>query len=87
MRVNRGHRCRDDNPVENPGLSVANIADHLEYSSPQSFGRHVRTLLGLTAVAFRQRYDGDGMIERFRAELVRPYLTVLRQFDPLKVRL
>jgi AraC-like DNA-binding protein len=72
---------------ENGGLSVANVATHLDYSSPQSFGRHVRTLLGLTAVGFRQRYDGDGMLERFRADLVRPYATALRGFDPLKVRL
>ena len=72
---------------ENPGLSVANVATHLDYSSPQSFGRHVRTLLGMTAVAFRQRYDGDGMLERFRAELVRPHAAVLRGFDPLRVRL
>ena len=72
---------------ENGGLSVANVATHLDYSSPQSFGRHVRTLLGLTAVAFRQRYDGDGMIERFRAELVRPHAPVLRRFDPLRIRL
>ena len=72
---------------ENPGLSVATVATHLDYSSPQSFGRHVRTLLGLTAGAFRQRYDGDGMLERFRAELVRPHAAVLRGFDPLRVRL
>ena len=72
---------------ENAGLSVANVAAHLDYSSPQSFGRHVRTLLGLTAGAFRQRYDGDGMVERFRAELVRPYAAALRTFDPLRVRL
>ena len=68
---------------ENPGLSVANIADHLEYSSPQSFGRHVRTMLGLTATAFRQRYDGEGMLGRFRDELVLPHLEVLRRFSPL----
>jgi AraC-like DNA-binding protein len=70
---------------ENAGLSVANVAAHLDYSSPQSFGRHVRTLLGLTAGAFRQRYDGDGMVERFRAELVRPHAAALRAFDPLRV--
>ena len=71
---------------ENAGLSVANVATHLDYSSPQSFGRHVRTLLGLTAVGFRQRYDGDGMLERFRAELVRPHAAALRRFDPLVPR-
>ena len=71
---------------ENPGLSVANVADHLEYSSPQSFGRHVRTMLQLTAVEFRRRYDGEGMFERFRAELVTPHLEVLRAFSPLAER-
>jgi AraC-like DNA-binding protein len=68
---------------ENPGLSVASVANHMEYSSPQSFGRHIRGLIGLTAVAFRGRYDGEGMLERFRAELVLPYLDVLRIFSPL----
>jgi AraC-like DNA-binding protein len=70
---------------ENPGLSVANVANRLDYSSPQSFGRHVRGLIQLTAVEFRQRYDGEGMLERFRADLVLPYLTTLRNFTPLSL--
>lgn len=68
---------------ENPGLSIANVANHLEYSSPQSFGRHVRTMLGLTALEFRRRYDGEGMLQRFREELILPYLGTLRRFSPL----
>ena len=68
---------------ENPGLSIANVANHLEYSSPQSFGRHVRTMLGLTALEFRRRYDGEGMLQRFREELILPYLDTLRRFSPL----
>jgi AraC-like DNA-binding protein len=68
---------------ENSGFSVANVANHLDYSSPQSFGRHVRTLLRMTAGDFRQRYDGAGMFERFRTELVLPYLGVLRSLRPL----
>lgn len=68
---------------ENPGLSVANVANQLDYSSPQSFGRHVRGLVGITAVELRQRYDGEGMLQRFRSELVLPYLGTLRQFTPL----
>ena len=68
---------------ENPGLSVANVANHLEYSSPQSFGRHVRSVMGVTATEFRNRYDGEGMLEQFRARLVMPYLTTLRLFDPV----
>lgn len=69
--------------LENPGLSVANVANHLEYSSPQSFGRHVRTMLGDTALQFRQRYDGEGMLRRFRDELVIPYGSTLAAFSPL----
>ena len=70
---------------ENPGLSIANVANHLEYSSPQSFGRHVRTLLGMQGLDFRARYDGEGMLERFREELVLPFLDILRRFCPLSV--
>ena len=68
---------------ENPGLSVANVANRLEYSSPQSFGRHIRGLIQLTAVEFRQKYDGEGMLQRFREELVVPHLPILRSFAPL----
>jgi AraC-like DNA-binding protein len=68
---------------ENAGFSVANVANHMDYSSPQSFGRHVRTLLRMTAGGFRQRYDGAGMFERFRLELVLPHLTALRALRPL----
>ena len=72
---------------ENPGLSIANVANRLDYSSPQSFGRHVRGLIQLTAVEFRQRYDGEGMLQRFRADLILPYLTTLRKFTPLSLSL
>jgi AraC-like DNA-binding protein len=68
---------------ENPGLSIANVANYLDYSSPQSFGRHVRTLMGTTALEFRRRYDGEGMLHYFRAQLVLPYAATLRQFRPL----
>lgn len=68
---------------ENTGFSVANVANHLDYSSPQSFGRHVRTLLHMTAGDFRHRYDGAGMFDRFRTELVIPHLSVLRTLRPL----
>jgi AraC-like DNA-binding protein len=70
---------------ENAGFSIANVANHLEYSSPQSFGRHVRILLLMTAGDFRTRYDAAGMFELFRQELVLPYLPRLRQLHPLRV--
>jgi len=68
---------------ENPGFSVANIANHLDYSSPQSFGRHVRTVLGMAAVQFRRQYDGAAMLRHFRESLVLPYLNELRDLKPL----
>lgn len=70
---------------ENPGLSIASVANALEYSSPQSFGRHVRTLLGVTAGDFRARFDGEAMFTRFRHELVLPYRDALRRFSPLRL--
>jgi AraC-like DNA-binding protein len=68
---------------ENHGFSVSNVANHLEYSSPQSFGRHVRKMLDITAIEFRERYDGAGMVDRFRNDLILPYLNGLRQLAPL----
>lgn len=67
---------------ENPGLSVASVANYLDYSSPQSFGRHVRTVMVMSPVAFRETYDGAGMLQYFRAELVLPYVEILRRFKP-----
>jgi len=68
---------------ENPGFSIANVSNHLDYSSPQSFGRHVRTLLHLTAGEFRRRYDGESMLRHFRETLVLPHLATLRRLRPL----
>jgi AraC-like DNA-binding protein len=68
---------------ENPGLSVASVANVLDYSSPQSFGRHVRTMLHVTAVEFRRKYTGRRMLDHFREELIIPYLPTLRVFTPL----
>jgi AraC-like DNA-binding protein len=72
---------------ENPGLSVANVANHLDYSSPQSFGRHVRALMSITAGEFRQRYNGERMANRFREELVLPHRDKLRNFHPVAIQL
>lgn len=70
---------------EAPGVSIAAIAHRLDASSPQSFGRTVRTQVGVTASTFRRQYDGATMLARFRAELIEPYRDALRTFDPLTV--
>ena len=67
---------------ENPGLSVARVANHLDYSSPQSFGRHVRTVMKMSPVKFRSSYDGQGMLQFFRTELILPHVSVLGNFRP-----
>ena len=67
---------------ENPGLSVTSVANQLDYSSPQSFSRHVRAVLQMGAMEFRNRYDADGMLECFREHLLLPYRDQWRTFDP-----
>lgn len=69
--------------LENEGFSVANVANHLEYSSPQSFGRHIRTVMKMTGMQFRKTYTGDKMLRLFEEELVLPYTTTLAWFRPL----
>ena len=68
---------------ETPGLSVADVAYRLEYSSPQSFGRHLRAILGITASEFRRRFDFETAIGHFVDRMVRPYAAVWREFHPL----
>ncbi len=67
---------------ENPGLSIASVANYLDYSSPQSFGRHVRTMMRISPVQFREHYDGPGMLQYFREQLILPYVDTLRSFRP-----
>jgi AraC-like DNA-binding protein len=68
---------------ENPGVSIASVAVRLDYSSAQSFGRHIHITLGTSARQFREQYDGDGMLQRFRDDLVARYLERWVMFDPL----
>jgi AraC-like DNA-binding protein len=70
---------------ENPGLSVSLVANGLEFSSPQSFGRHIQTMLGIPAMTFRREFDGARMLDRFVADLIMPHMATLRQFRPLVV--
>lgn len=72
--------------LENPGLSIADVSNHLDHSSPQSFARHVRTFLGVSAGEFRKSFTGSGMMRRFRDELVIPYREGLLHLSPLSRR-
>src|SRR5439155_1434201 len=62
----------------NPGLSVADVAYRLDYSSPQSFGRHLKAMLGVTAGEFRRRFPFDVSLERYGDLLITPYRATLR---------
>jgi AraC-like DNA-binding protein len=71
---------------EDAGHSIADVANALDYSSPQSFGRHVRTLLGMTAGEFRRDMAAPQMLERLLEDLVRPHRDGFRCLKPLAAR-
>ena len=66
------------------GLSVADVSYRLEYSSPQSFGRHLRAMLGVTAIEFRRRFPFPVALARFVELMVLPYTGIWRTFHPLE---
>ncbi len=69
--------------LDAPGLSIADVAYRLDYSSPQSFGRHLRSVLGLTAGEFRRRYPFDVALQDFLSRLIIPFRPSFRSFHPL----
>jgi AraC-like DNA-binding protein len=69
--------------LNKPRVSVAATADALHFSSPQSFGRHVRTVLGVTAGEFRRKMSAQNALEHFVTRLVVPYMDTLREFRPI----
>lgn len=72
---------------QNPGLSVADVAYRVDYSSPQSFGRHLRAVLGVTAGEFRRRFPFDVALARYIDLLITPYREPLRAFHPFNAGL
>src|SRR5947209_850921 len=73
--------------LQNPGLSISDVAYRLDFSSPQSFGRHLKAMLGVTAGEFRRRFPFDVALERYVDLLVTPYRDTLRAFHPLNAGL
>ena len=70
--------------LEMQKLTISDVSHRLEYSSPQSFGRHVRQVLGITATEFRRRYSAEQVIDHFVESLIRPFRKDLETFDPIK---
>jgi AraC-like DNA-binding protein len=69
--------------LELPGLSLSDVAYRLEYSSPQSFGRHLRTVMGTTAGEFRTRYPFQQALGEFLERLIVPFQHTFSTFHPL----
>jgi len=67
---------------QTPGLSVSDVAYRMDYSSPQSFGRHLRAVLGVTAGEFRRRFPFEVALARYIDLLIIPYREALRAFHP-----
>lgn len=84
--IDVGRLVRAARLLENSGLSVTTVSRKLDYSSPQAFSRHVRCVLGISPVRFRNCYDGARMLNRFREELILPYLATLRTFRPAEAQ-
>lgn len=72
---------------QNPGLSVSDVAYRMDYSSPQSFGRHLRAVLGVAAGEFRRRFPFDVALARYIDLLITPYREALRAFHPFNAGL
>lgn len=71
---------------EDAGHSIADVSNALDFSSPQSFGRHIVTFLGISAGEFRRTHTAERMLERFLAELVVPHTGALRKLRALMLR-
>jgi AraC-like DNA-binding protein len=69
---------------EGGGRSVADVAYRLDCSSPQSFGRTLRAMLGITPGEFRRRFPFPTALGRFLAQIVEPYQEAWAAFHPLR---
>jgi len=70
--------------LEVPSRSIAQVSGILGYSSPQSFGRHVRHVLGMSAGSFRRDYSFTAILEHHVATLVEPYARRFHSFEPFR---
>ena len=64
------------------GLSIGDVAYRMDYSSPQSFSRHVKAVTGMTGVEFRERVTFRSALEDFSTQMILPYRAAFRTFHP-----
>jgi len=70
--------------LEMDGLSVGDVAYRLEYSSPQSLGRHLRAVVGVTASEFRRRHRFAPALDDYVNRMIVPFRATFRTFHPLE---
>lgn len=66
-----------------PTSTVSAVANVLEHSSSQSFGRFIKTFAGMSAQQFRYTFDGPRRLDHFRDTLIRPYRDAWLSFEPV----
>jgi AraC-like DNA-binding protein len=64
-------------------LTIGDVAYRMDYASPQSFGRHLRIVLGITPSEFRSRFPFCAVLNRFMEHFVTPYKSTWKSFRPL----
>lgn len=64
------------------GLSLGDVAYRLDFSSPQSFSRHIRTATGMTGTEFRERVTFRSALRDFTERLILPFRATFRTFHP-----
>ena len=70
-----------------PTMSGAEVSNQLDYSSPQSFARHVRSILGVRISEFRLEYSVAHSVAVFSDRLIVPYRKKLNSFRPISLRI
>jgi len=63
-------------------VSIAAAAYTVNFSTPQSFGRHIRGVMRITGTEFRKRLSPDATWERFSSLLIEPHRLIWQSFDP-----
>lgn len=69
--------------LEESRVSAAQVAHRLNYSSPQSFMRHVRKQLGVSVSEFRQHYSFEALAHHVAFHTLSKHRTALKVFRPL----
>ena len=69
--------------LEEPRVSAAHLAHRLNYSSPQSFMRHVRQQLGVSVSELRQHYSFEALAHHVAFHTLSKHGTTLKWFRPL----